>query len=141
MNIGILLRTPFQTLVERIHVDLAKNGFEEIRPAHGNVFQFIGRNGSRITAMAEKAQMTKQSMSYLVAYLEERSYIERKADPEDGRAIIFCLTPKGRKVVDIAEQSIQHLQGEWKEQLGTKKFDNMVSSLQDLNEIVKTKES
>lgn len=141
MNIGILLRTPFENLVERIHSDLAKNGFADIRPAHGNVFQFIGRNGARITTMAEKAYMTKQSMSYLVEYLEERDYVERKADPDDKRAVIFCLTTKGWKAVKIAEQSIQDLQNEWRERLGNKKFDAMTSALGDLNELIRTRQS
>jgi len=132
MNIGILLRTPFQQLVDRIHADLANNGYEEIRPAHGTVFQYIGKNGARITTMAEKAQITKQSMSYLVQYLEERGYVERKEDPEDRRAVIFCITPAGWKVVAIAEQSIKDLQAEWVKKLGQKKYDILVNTLLEL---------
>lgn len=138
MNIGILLRIPFQNLVERIHGDLAKNGFEDVRPAHGNVFQFIGKDGARITVMAEKAQMTKQSMSYLVEYLEDRGYIERKADPIDKRAVIFCLTAKGWKTVKVAEQSIKNVQGEWRQKLGARKFDQMAAALAELNKLVAT---
>ena len=138
MNIGILLRTPFQCLVERIHADLAAKGYEEIRPAHGNVFQYIGKNGARVTTMAEKAQMTKQSMSYLVEYLEERGYVERKADPDDKRAVIFYITKKGWNVVALAEQSIKNLQNEWAEKLGRKKFDAMTSALSELNTLIKT---
>jgi DNA-binding MarR family transcriptional regulator len=138
MNIGILLRTPFQSLVERIHSDLAAKGFEDVRPAHGNVFQFIGKNGARITTMAEKAQMTKQSMSYLVEYLEDRGYVERKQDPNDKRAVIFCMTAKGWRATKVAEQSIQDLQNEWREKLGAKKFDTLVNSLEELTELTKS---
>lgn len=136
MNIGILLRSPFQALVDRIHQDLAKHGFGDVRPAHGNVFQFIGKNGARITALAEKANMTKQSMSYLVEYLEQRGYVERRPDPIDGRAVIFCLTAQGWQVVKVAEQSIKDIQEDWRQFLGPRKFDSMVAALNELGELV-----
>ena len=85
--------------------------------------------------------MTKQSMSYLVEYLEERGYVIRKPDPEDKRAVIFCLTAKGWKAVNAAEQSIKAIQDEWREQLGHKKFDTMVNALDDLNGIVNISDS
>jgi DNA-binding MarR family transcriptional regulator len=133
MNIGILLRNPFQRLVERIHADLAEDGYPDIRPAHGNVFQFIGKKGARITQMAEKAQMTKQSMSYLVEYLEERNYLERRQDPEDGRAVVFYVTKKGLKVEEVAERSIANIQDEWRDKLGSKKYDTLINLLTELN--------
>src|ERR1043165_8047745 len=106
MNLGILLRNPFQKLVESIHEDLAAAGFAEVRPAHGVVFQFIGKNGARLTELAAKSQLTKQSMSYLVEHLEKHGHVERFVDETDSRAWIFRLTKKGWKVVAIAEKSI-----------------------------------
>src|SRR5450755_2302934 len=106
MNIGILLRTPFQQLVDEIHDNLAREGYPEVRPAQGIVFQFIGKTGARLTELAAKAQMTKQSMSYLVEYLEKEGHVERADDETDKRAKIFRLTKKGWKVVAIAEKSI-----------------------------------
>jgi DNA-binding MarR family transcriptional regulator len=133
MNIGIQLRKPFDQIVERIHADLAEHGYAEIRPSHGIVFQHIGKHGARLTELAARAQMTKQSMSYLVQYLEDRGYIERKEDAADKRAVVFCITNLGWKVVAIAEQSIKDIQTEWAERLGQKKFDALVATLQQLN--------
>lgn len=78
MNIGILLRKPFQQLVDEIHETLAIEGYPEIRPAQGIVFQFIGKNGSRLTELAIKAQITKQSMSYLVEYLKRKVILKKQ---------------------------------------------------------------
>ena len=78
MNIGILLRAPFQQLVDEIHDNLAKAGYPEVRPAQGIVFQFIGKKGARLTELAAKAQMTKQSMSYLVEYLENAAMLKER---------------------------------------------------------------
>jgi DNA-binding MarR family transcriptional regulator len=135
MNIGILLRQPFQQLVEQIHNDLAEAGYPEIRPVQGVVFQFIGKNGARLTELAEKAQMTKQSMSYLVEYLEEAGHVERADDETDKRAKIFRLTKKGWRVVALAEQSIARFEDNCKKNLGAAKYKQLTALLKELNGI------
>lgn len=137
MNIGILLRTPFFRLVEEIHEELARKGYPDIRPAHGNVFQFIGKNGARMTDMAEKAQMTKQSMGYLLNYLEECGYVERKPDERDKRAVIFALTAKGWDVVNAAEEAIAGIQKKWEAVLGESDYQRLVNILGKLYQATK----
>src|SRR5213083_2923538 len=94
-NIGTLLRSPFQEVVNRVISGLADAGFEDIRPAHTAVFQHIEADGSRLTDLAQRAQITKQSMGYLVDYLEQRGYVERRPDPTDSRVTLICLTDRG----------------------------------------------
>src|SRR5919199_3563764 len=94
-NIGILLRAPLQEVVRRVSEGLSEAGFDDIRPAHTAVFQHIRAEGSRLSELAERAQLTKQSMGYLVDYLERHGYVERKPDVTDRRAALICLTPRG----------------------------------------------
>jgi DNA-binding MarR family transcriptional regulator len=94
-NIGILLRGPYQEIVRRIAEELAVAGFDDIRPAHTAVFQHIKEDGSRLSELAQRAQLTKQSMGYLVDYLEERGYVERRPDAADRRASLIFLTERG----------------------------------------------
>ncbi|HEV2590792.1 MAG TPA: MarR family transcriptional regulator, partial [Gaiellaceae bacterium] len=94
-NIGVLLRAPYQAVVERVSAGLAEAGFDDLRPAHTAVFQHIAADGSRLTDLAQSAQITKQSMGYLVDYLEQRGYLERRSDPTDRRASLVCLTERG----------------------------------------------
>lgn len=137
MNIGQLLRDPFQQLVEEIHESLASEGYPEIRPAHGNVFQFIGRNGARLTEMAAKAQMTKQSMSYLVEYLEKEGHVECVQDETDKRAKIYRLTKKGWKAVNIAEKAVQGFEKKCRKKLGRSKYDKLIGLLTELDKELK----
>jgi hypothetical protein len=44
---------------------MAEAGFPDIRPAHSNLFRNMTEGGSRVSELAERAQMTKQSMGYL----------------------------------------------------------------------------
>ena len=99
-NIGILLRRLSQDVVQRVSDGLVEAGFDDVRPAHTAVFQHIEGDGSRLTDLAERAQITKQSMGYLVDYLEERGYLERRPDPADRRARRIVATTRGRDLLD-----------------------------------------
>src|SRR5687768_11505289 len=97
-------RLPLPTLLtqardialEGLHDQLAEEGFEGIRFAHGSVFRHIDLEGSRLTTLAERSGLTKQAMGELVGELESHGYLERIADEADRRAKIIRLTPQGR---------------------------------------------
>ncbi|HWO93948.1 MAG TPA: MarR family transcriptional regulator, partial [Dehalococcoidia bacterium] len=93
--LGALLRLPFQAIVAAIHRSLTDAGYVDLGPSHFIVFQHLPAEGARLTDLARAAQITKQSMGYLVDHLEERGYVKRVPDPEDGRARLVQLTDKG----------------------------------------------
>src|SRR5437762_2707013 len=112
-NVGILVRDPYQEVVRRVSAGLVDAGFDDLRPAHTAVFQHIEADGSRLTALAERAQITKQSMGYLVDYLEQRGYVERRPDPSDRRVALICLTDRGWEGVREALKIIARIAREW----------------------------
>jgi DNA-binding MarR family transcriptional regulator len=131
-NIGILLRVPFQEIVSRVSEGLAETGFDDIRPAHTPVFQHIKAEGSRLTELAERAQLTKQSMSYLVDYLEQRGYLEREADPTDRRASLIVLTERGWAQIRAALNIIAAVEQDWAGRLGKRRMEQLRALLTDL---------
>jgi DNA-binding MarR family transcriptional regulator len=131
-NVGILLRGPYQEVVERVSAGMAEAGFDDLRPAHSVVFQHIKAEGSRLTDLAERAQITKQSMGYLVDYLEERGYLERRPDPTDRRAALVCLTERGWAQVRAALAIIAALEAEWTRALGKKRMEQLRELLTEL---------
>jgi DNA-binding MarR family transcriptional regulator len=124
-NLGILLRASFQEVVRRVSAGLAEAGFDDLRPAHTAVFQHIDADGSRLTDLADRAQITKQSMGYLVDYLEEHGYLERRPDPDDRRASLVCLTERGWAQVRAALAIIGELEREWTETLGPQQMQQL----------------
>jgi len=131
-NVGILLRDPLQEIVERVSAGLAAAGFDDLRPAHTVVFQHIEADGSRLTDLADRAQITKQSMGYLVDYLEERGYVERRADPTDRRATLIVLTERGWDQVRAALAIIASIEKEWTRRLGKRRMEELRSALTEL---------
>jgi DNA-binding MarR family transcriptional regulator len=45
---------------------------------------------------------TSGGLSNLLKRLEANGWIERTDHPEDGRGVLVCLTPRGRKLADRA---------------------------------------
>ena len=135
-NIGILLRGPYQEIVRRITDELAVAGFDDIRPAHTAVFQHIKAEGSRLSELALRAQITKQSMGYLVDYLEARGYVERKADPSDRRASLIFLTERGWGQIRAALAIIAGIEEEWARSLCTRDMEQLRKHLARLNQTI-----
>jgi DNA-binding MarR family transcriptional regulator len=134
-NLGILLRDPFQEVVRRVSVGLADAGFDDLRPAHTVVFQHIEAGGSRLTDLAERAQITKQSMGYLIDYLERRGYLERRPDPNDRRAALISLTERGWEQVRAALAIIATVEEEWAGRLGRPRMQELRELLGDLRQL------
>lgn len=135
-NIGILLRGPYQEIVRRIADELGDAGFDDIRPAHTAVFQHIKAEGSRLSELAQRAQITKQSMGYLVDSLETLGYVERRADPSDRRASLIVLTERGWGQVRAALAIIAGIEEEWARSLGTRGMAELRRHLARLNRTI-----
>jgi DNA-binding MarR family transcriptional regulator len=133
-NLGDLLRDPFLAMVDHIHRRLAEQGHPDVRPAHGNVFQFVDREGTRVSELAARARMTKQSMGELVAHLEAGGYVERVPDPTDRRARLVRLTPRGWEAYPIAREAIADVEAGWTARLGAAKMGRLRELLGELNE-------
>jgi DNA-binding MarR family transcriptional regulator len=116
-NLAKLLRVPFQALVEELHRRLAEQGFGDIRPTHTIIFALVDAEGIRLRDLAERAQLTKQLVNYLVGAIEELGYIERVPDPIDGRGKLVRLTPRGIEASAAGSAILRDLEREWAEQL------------------------
>jgi DNA-binding MarR family transcriptional regulator len=124
-TLGALLRTPYQKLQSRIYRQLAETGFADIRPAHSSVFRHILPSGSRVTELADRADMTKQSMAYLVNYLHEHGYVRLTPDPQDGRAKIVHLTERGIAFQEAAITLSRRAESDIANQLGAREMDKL----------------
>jgi DNA-binding MarR family transcriptional regulator len=132
-NLGILLREPFRIGSELLHARLGESGHPEVRPPHGDVFGYLDDGGTRVSELARRAQITKQSMAELVAHLERHGYVERVPDPSDGRAKLVRATARGREVYAIAREFVAELEAEWTRRLGEAKMRRLRRLLEELN--------
>jgi DNA-binding MarR family transcriptional regulator len=132
-NLAVLLREPFRVGTEILHRRFAERGHPEVRPPHGNVMQFLDDDGTRVSVLAERSQITKQSMAELVAHLERLGYVERVPDPSDRRAKLVRATARGRQLYVIAREVVAEIEADWTKRLGKAKMRRLRELLEELN--------
>ncbi len=130
--IGTLLAVPNAELQRRVQEGFAAAGLPDLRPVHATLFAWLPEDGCRITELATRLGTTKQAVGPLVAYLEDRGYLERIPDATDGRAQIVRRTEKGWLVNQAARRIVQNVQAEWAQSIGSRKMDLLLALLGDL---------
>ena len=113
-----LLSEAFENFSDELFRRLAAAGFGDIRPGHGCVFGSIDPEGSRLTDLAERAHMTKQSVGEAATDLVRRGYVERLPDATDGRVKIIRLTDRGREAQRIGLELIDEIEHDWADRYG-----------------------
>lgn len=131
-NVGRLLLSAFELFADGIVSGIRERGFPEFRYSDTQVLRNLDPEGTRITALAERARMTKQAMSELVRRLERDGFVERRPDPEDGRAKRVQMTEKGRDVTEAAQQTNREVVESWSESLGREELQRLLELLSDL---------
>jgi DNA-binding MarR family transcriptional regulator len=135
-NLGILLREAFVALNDLALARLVERGHGAVRPTHGAVFQYLDDAGTTVSVLAERAQMTKQSMAELVRHLEAHGYVERVPDPTDRRAKLVKATDRGRHVFAIVREFVTETEERLIEVLGAARMSRLRDDLQAVRETV-----
>ena len=135
VDLGVALFIPYRYMEDRIFRALQDAGFDDWTLAQCRVFQRIAPDGSRLTDLADQAQMSKQSAGVLVDQLERLGYVRRVPDPADGRARLIVIEPRGRRAAELAIATSAEILSEWKAYLGTRNFTLLHQILDQLREI------
>ena len=134
IGLGVLMFIPYRHLEQRILAVVLEAG-HPITLAQARIFQRIDHRGSRLTGLAESAQLTKQAAGFLVDQLERAGYVARAPDPQDGRARVIRITPRGYDVIAVATAEQARIEGEWASHLGPGATEALRQALERLREI------
>jgi DNA-binding MarR family transcriptional regulator len=135
VNLGVALFIPYRYSEDRMFRALQDAGFNDWTLAQCRVFQRVAADGSRLTDLAEQAQMSKQSAGVMVDQLERLGYVRRAPDPADGRARLIVIEERGRRAVAVAQATLEGILSEWEAYLGTRNFTLLQQILEQLREI------
>ena len=130
--IGLLLRLVYQHYAQDIEAALHGAGFDDIRPAAGNVFPFVPPDGITVSRLAELAQVRKQSMAQAVDQLEQSGYVERRPNPHDQRSRLVFLTERGRGVPPVTHGAAAGVEERWAELTSPAEFEALRATLMRL---------
>src|SRR6202035_776684 len=135
VDLGVSLFIPYRYTEDRMFRAVQDAGFDDWTLAQCRVFQRIAPDGSRLTDLADQAQVSKQSAGVLVDQLERLGYVRRVPDPTDGRARLIVIEQRGRRAREVAKVTLDEILSEWKAYLGTRNFTLLHQILDQLREI------
>ena len=132
--IGALLRVPWEAVQRHMLERLRERGFDDVEPAHLNVFRYPGPQGERPSELAARLGTSKQALNYLLGELERLGYLERRPDPEDLRSKRIDLTPRGVSMGIAMREAVGEMEAAWAQQLGAKRFSQLRGLLLELHQ-------
>jgi DNA-binding MarR family transcriptional regulator len=109
-------------------------GYDDINPAHFNILQHPTPDGLRPSEVAARGQMTKQAANRLIRHLEQHAYLKLEPDPDDQRARIVRLTERGWALIGTIRTTVEQVEAEWSQRIGTSRFEALRTTLRELGE-------
>lgn len=134
MDLATLMFVSYRAMDERVRQAMRDAGYD-VTVAQSRLAQRIAEDGTRLTELADRAGVTKQTASLLVAALEREGLVERVPDPEDGRARLIRLSARGREAAQRAMEVVIGVEGEWTAHLGPELTERLREALVRLCEI------
>jgi DNA-binding MarR family transcriptional regulator len=130
-NTTALLGEAYARLGHRIVAGVVAAGYPQ-RPAHSAVFAHIDIDGTRLTDLALRANMTPQAMGQLVDDLERRGYVRRVPAPNDRRAKLIVLTERGHDCLQAAFATIAGIERRLRDLLGAGELEHLRAALRTI---------
>lgn len=110
-NLGFLLAKGSQRWNELLYDEFRKQGYADVRPTYGSILiPLYEEDGLRMGQLAERARLSKQTMTTLVRLTERAGLVTREPDPSDGRAALVWLTDRSRAFQPVAERTLEALE-------------------------------
>ncbi len=114
--------TRVQTLMahsEQAPLQLANlAGRGKVSAAIVHITRHLALEGSRLTDLAQAADMSKQAMTVLVDECEAWGLVQRHTDSRDARAKLVCFTPTGLQWLAAFEAAVAQAQQELVQEVG-----------------------
>ncbi len=118
--------------LEAVALDAVRAAGVQVTPAQARLLARVGEGGTRAAELAERALVTKQTVSHLLEQLERAGLVERVPDPRDGRARLVRLTDAARSVVPVANSAVRDTLAGWERRIGAERMADLADALAEL---------
>ena len=135
-NLGYLLAKASQRWNELLYEGFVREGFPEVRPSYGSVLiPLFEEDRLRMGEIAERARLSKQTITTMVRLCERDGLVTRRPDPDDGRASRVALTRKARAFQPAAERVLAELEAAVRELMGERRAASLRDSVREVAEL------
>ena len=121
LDVGALLERAARGWVRALERWLVQGGVGDIAaPGRSVLVALVDLDGIRMSDLARRLSLSNSSVTAAARGLAERGLVERREDPEDGRAARLFLTDAGReraaaiaaRIGEFEERVLERLPGE-----------------------------
>jgi DNA-binding MarR family transcriptional regulator len=117
-NIGIMLLSLIEDYEVTLRQAYAGAGFGDVRRPHGYVLRYLEQRGSRITDIAQRAGITKQTTGKIVQNLVRLGYVTVRNVAGDNRVRLVQFSARGRELVNSSNTLIVQIHDSYAERVG-----------------------
>jgi DNA-binding MarR family transcriptional regulator len=110
----------------------AAAGLDGIRPAQAVALVPLTAGGLHASDLADRLRVSRQAVAQAITGLERHGYVTRVADPDDARARLIELTPRGRQALRVMRSSAVNLESRWQQALGERRLAELRDTLRML---------
>lgn len=97
LDVGALLERAARGWVRALERWLVAAGLDDAAPARSVLVALVELDGIRMSDLARRLSLSNSSVTAAARALAERGLVERREDPDDGRAARLFLTDAGRE--------------------------------------------
>lgn len=94
------------------------------------------KTGTPSTSLGPKMGIEPTSLSRTLKNLEDRKFIVRKPNPEDGRSVLITLTPQGLKMRDTSKKFVLQFNNAIKENIEPEKMKIFFEVMLKINQLI-----
>ena len=132
---SLLMFIASRAAADRVFRAVQQAGFDDVTIAQSRLLMGLDPEGTRLSVLADRAQVAKQTATALVDKLEHAGYVERVPDPSDGRARLVRMTPRAEAVLPVARAEEERIEAEWRAHLGPELMGHLRVALTSLRDI------
>tara|TARA_Y100001968_G_C19297804_1_gene687508 strand:+ start:103 stop:597 length:495 start_codon:yes stop_codon:yes gene_type:complete len=137
LTIDHALRATWQA-VSKMYNEEAKN--YDLTMAIGFTLLSIDpKGGTPSTTLGPKMGMEATSLSRILKTIEERGYIERKPNPNDGRGVLIYLTPLGLEKREGSKDVVLRFNEVVKEHVSAQDLSGFFKTMDVINKLITDK--
>ncbi len=127
--VGALMLVGWQWVREQVFNGVRAAGYDDLNPAHVALFRYPTLDGLRPIEIAERMQITKQSVHELLTHMEQRGYLVREPDPSNRRARVVRLTESGKRLELVVRAAAGAAEEQIATMLGARRFNQLREAL------------
>ena len=130
-----LLRLADHVQLSLMHL-CRQRGFDDLKLSDGQVLVHMSPAGVRLQELARYNDMSTQGVGRVVRELEQRGYVQRRADRDDARSKRIWLTERGGHLIATAVASVDVLRSQLLTLLGDDDFSAWLDVLRAIHDTV-----